>query len=126
MLLETESKLIEIEKGTVNLSEVNKGDYLLELLVSQGKHVLTITKLFEDYEKMMDEDDPDDNVESFEICYGLIWEAKNFIVTQFSKLVDEFGDIAREKLGDVDTSDNNTWDLYLTKMLELYVKTHSK
>ncbi|GAH17120.1 unnamed protein product [marine sediment metagenome] len=74
LLLETENKLNEIEKGTVNSSKVNKKDHLLELLVSLGKHILKIAKLFEDYEKMMDEDDPDDDIESFEICSVLVWE----------------------------------------------------
>ncbi len=111
---------------TVDSSNAEDKEYVLQLLVSLGKHLLKIINLFEDYESEVDEDDPDNDLESFEICSSLIWEIKNFIINQFCKLVDEFGDISHAKLGTVDAADSDAWDKYQTKTLELYVTTYSK
>jgi len=110
----------------VDLLNAEDKEYILQLLVSLGKHLLKIINMFEDYSNEVDLDDPDNDPESLEICSTLIWESKDFIVNQFSKLVDEFGDFRHEKLGSVDATDNDAWDTYQTKTLELYVTTHSK
>ena len=113
---------------TMDLSNAEDKEYVLQLLVSLGKHLLKIINLFENYAKEVDEEDPDNGLEleSFEICSALIWEIKNFIINQFSELVDEFGDFRHAKLGGVNPADNDAWDMYQTKTLDLYVATHSK
>ena len=111
---------------TVDLSNAEDKEYVLQLLVSLGKHLLKIINMFEDYANEVDEDDPDNDLESFEICSELILETKNFIIDQFSELVDEFGDFSHAKLGTVDVTDSDAWNKYLTKTLDLYVTTYSK
>ncbi len=111
---------------TVDLSNAEDKEYVLQLLVSLGKHLLKIINMFENYANEVDEEDPDNDLESFEICSVLIREIKYFLINQFSKLVDEFGDFSHAKLGAVDVADNDAWDMYQTKTLDLYVTTHSK